>query len=103
MSESWNLSNVWLIGPFILGLAPAKTIILLCNSALLTEAGQTVPDFLVELESEQPELLTAGGDKGCTFCGGLGHRITECPKLESAQRVKANNKKDYIPSGAQDY
>ena len=71
--------------------------------ALLTEAGQTVPDFLVELESEQPELLTAGGDKGCTFCGGLGHRITECPKLESAQRVKANNKKDYIPSGAQDY
>ena len=73
------------------------------NSALLTEAGQTVPDFLVELESEQPELLTAGGDKGCTFCGGLGHRITECPKLESAQRVKANNKKDYIPSGAQDY
>jgi len=77
--------------------------ILLDLKALLTEAGQTVPDFLVELESEQPELLTAGGDKGCTFCGGLGHRITECPKLESAQRVKANNKKDYIPSGAQDY
>merc|ERR1712131_570171 len=77
--------------------------ILLDLKALLTEAGQTVPDFLVQLESEQPELLTAGGDKGCTFCGGLGHRITECPKLESAQRVKANNKKDYIPSGAQDY
>ena len=73
------------------------------NLALLLEANQIIPDFLTELESEQPELLTAGGEKGCTFCGGLGHRITECPKLESAQRVKANSKKDYLATGAQDY
>lgn len=77
--------------------------ILLDLKALLLEANQIIPDFLTELESEQPELLTAGGEKGCTFCGGLGHRITECPKLESAQRVKANSKKDYLATGAQDY
>ena len=55
------------------------------------------------LEADQPELLEAGGEKGCTFCGGLGHRITECPKLESVQRMKTNQKKDYLAHGAQDY
>ena len=27
------------------------------------------------------------GDKGCAFCGGLGHRVATCPKLE-AHRMK---------------
>jgi hypothetical protein len=71
--------------------------------ALLVEAKQVVPDFLALLESDQPDLLNVGGDKGCTFCGGLGHRITECPKLESVQRMKTNNKKDYLADSAQDY
>lgn len=71
--------------------------------ALLIEAKQEVPDFLQVLEADQPELLEAGGEKGCTFCGGLGHRITECPKLESVQRMKTNQKKDYLAHGAQDY
>ena len=26
---------------------------------------------------------------GCTYCGGLGHRITACPKLESVNNKKA--------------
>ena len=62
-----------------------------------------MPDFLVELEPDQPELLGDGDERGCKFCGGLGHRITDCPKLESAQRVKANERKDYLASGTQDY
>ena len=24
-------------------------------------------------------------DKGCAFCGGLGHRVATCPKLEQAR------------------
>ena len=74
-----------------------------CILALLAEAKQEVPDFLVELEPDQPELLGDGDDRGCKFCGGLGHRITDCPKLESAQRVKANERKDYLATGTQDY
>ncbi len=27
-----------------------------------------------------------GVDMECTFCSGLGHRITNCPKLETQQR-----------------
>ena len=75
------------------------------NSALLTEAKQVVPEFLQNLEPDQPEdaLFKEGGDKGCTYCGGLGHRITECPKLESVQRLKTNAKKDLLAPGAQDY
>ena len=64
-----------------------------------------VPEFLQNLEPDQPEdaLFKEGGDKGCTYCGGLGHRITECPKLESVQRLKTNAKKDLLAPGAQDY
>jgi len=77
--------------------------ILLDLKALLAEAKQRVPDFLADIEPDQPELLGDGDERGCKFCGGLGHRITDCPKLESAQRVKANERKDYLASGTQDY
>ena len=30
-----------------------------------------------EMDSEDERVL----GKGCVFCGGLGHRITRCPKL----------------------
>lgn len=29
-------------------------------------------------------------DLGCTFCGGLGHRINNCPKLEQQRRQQMN-------------
>lgn len=58
---------------------------------LLLEAGQQLPQFLQQLAG--PEDETAGvaqkhleadsSDKGCAYCSGLGHRITNCPKLES--------------------
>ena len=45
------------------------------------------------------------GDGGCSYCGGLGHRITACPKLESVQNKKAGavGKRDYMASGWADY
>ncbi|MES1906878.1 MAG: hypothetical protein MHM6MM_000105 [Cercozoa sp. M6MM] len=49
---------------------------------LLRDANQKVPDFLLELDDP-----TEGADaikEPCLYCGGFGHRSTECPKLRSA-------------------
>ncbi|TFY82145.1 hypothetical protein EWM64_g1873 [Hericium alpestre] len=52
---------------------------------LLIEAGQRVPQFLLTIED--PRAAQAGGMlKGCPVCGGLGHGISNCPKLEDTQR-----------------
>lgn len=75
--------------------------ILLDLRGLILEANQAVPLFLQDIVPDAPEHQE--GDTGCTYCGGLGHRITECPKIESVQRLKTNAKKDYIAQGAQDY
>lgn len=70
--------------------------VLLDLKHLLVEAKQKVPQFLAELCSESennPEL-----SDGCAYCGGLGHRITECPKLEAIQTKQASNigKRDFL-------
>ncbi|KIL00639.1 hypothetical protein PAXRUDRAFT_821429 [Paxillus rubicundulus Ve08.2h10] len=51
---------------------------------LLMEAGQKVPPFLQTIED--PRAVQGGSLKGCPVCGGLGHAISNCPKLEDAQR-----------------
>jgi len=62
--------------------------ILLDLKHLLIEAKQRLPPVLAALEEyEDNVLLGDDNDKGCSFCGGLGHRIAQCPKLE-AQRAK---------------
>ena len=54
--------------------------------------------------SEQEAFLKVGGDPGCSYCGGLGHRITACPKLEAMNHKKsATGGKDYLASNADDY
>jgi ATP-dependent RNA helicase DDX41 len=75
--------------------------ILLDLKALLTEAGQKIPPFLESLDFHKFHSTEIGGIKGCAFCGGLGHRITECPKLDS-QKNKQNaiNSKDYLTTGS---
>lgn len=41
-----------------------------------------------------------GGVKGCAFCGGLGHRITNCPKLDKdARRIGAGKKDALVQNG----
>lgn len=62
---------------------------------LLIEAKQNVPSFLDSVAGPGEATLSYGvsesagvkGESGCAFCGGLGHRIAECPKIE-AQKVK---------------
>ncbi|CUA72279.1 ATP-dependent RNA helicase DDX41 [Rhizoctonia solani] len=51
---------------------------------LLMEAGQKVPPFLQSIED--PRAAQGGALKGCPVCGGLGHGISACPKLEDNQR-----------------
>jgi len=53
---------------------------------LLAEAKQRVPPFLLAIEDPRAKTLKAGAGRGCQNCGGLGHDITTCPKLEDAQR-----------------
>ena len=48
---------------------------------------------------------TSSDDYGCAYCGGLGHRITDCPKLEAVQKKRVNDigRKDYLASSAADW
>jgi len=72
---------------------------------LLIEAKQKVPPFLASIVTEADQLNDQLGSTGCSYCGGLGHRITACPKLEAVQNKKAGEvgKKDYLASNAADY
>lgn len=79
--------------------------ILLDLKHLLIEAGQKLPPFLAALQSDNEKYLEMGEDQGCSYCGGLGHRITNCPKLEAIQNKQASSvgRKDYLASGAADW
>nr|CAD7461476.1 unnamed protein product [Timema tahoe] len=79
--------------------------VLLDLKHLLIEAKQKVPPFLAALQSENEKYLVLGDERGCSYCGGLGHRITDCPKLEAIQNKQASNigRRDYLASNAADY
>ncbi|CAH0389580.1 unnamed protein product [Bemisia tabaci] len=79
--------------------------VLLDLKHLLIEAKQKVPPFLAQLQSENEKYLYLGDERGCSYCGGLGHRITDCPKLEAVQNKQASNigRRDYLASNAADY
>lgn len=61
--------------------------VLLDLKHLLIEAKQRIPLVLQTLESTEIDLEEdESGSKSCPVCGGLGHRLANCPKLESQQR-----------------
>ncbi|XP_030768282.1 ATP-dependent RNA helicase abstrakt [Sitophilus oryzae] len=80
-------------------------MVLLDLKHLLIEAKQKVPTFLSELCPESEKYLELGDERGCSYCGGLGHRITDCPKLEAQQNKQASNigRRDYLSNTAADY
>lgn len=53
---------------------------------LLMEAKQKIPDFLLSIDD--PRAAHGGALKGCPICGGLGHGLSDCPKLEEETRRK---------------
>ncbi|EEB15960.1 predicted protein [Pediculus humanus corporis] len=79
--------------------------VLLDLKHLLMEANQKVPLFLANLKSENEKYLDLGDERGCSYCGGLGHRITNCPKLEAVQSKAASNigRRDYLANNSADY
>nr|XP_019011649.1 ATP-dependent RNA helicase DDX41 [Kwoniella pini CBS 10737]OCF50430.1 ATP-dependent RNA helicase DDX41 [Kwoniella pini CBS 10737] len=61
---------------------------------LLMEAKQKIPEFLLSIDD--PRAAQGGSLKGCPICGGLGHGLQDCPKLQEEQRRKqaANTRYD---------
>ena len=51
---------------------------------LLMEAKQRVPSFFASLDDPHGGPAVTG--TGCAVCGGLGHIVAHCPKLEEQQR-----------------
>ncbi|CAN6243055.1 unnamed protein product [Urochloa humidicola] len=70
---------------------------------LLKEAKQRIPPVLAELNDplEDEEIIAKeSGVKGCAYCGGLGHRVGDCPKLEHQKSMAiASSRKDYFGGG----
>ncbi|KAL7578761.1 hypothetical protein ACA910_015992 [Epithemia clementina (nom. ined.)] len=62
---------------------------------LLKEARQRIPPVLELLQDPRPSSGNAAdgaGGGGCSFCGGLGHSIVDCPKIEKdAKRIQRGN------------
>lgn len=74
---------------------------------LLVEAKQRVPPVLAALKDPQEESrlernsakLEETLGKGCSYCGGLGHRITNCPKLQTVVRSQKSSMRDVVKGG----
>lgn len=73
---------------------------------LLQEAKQRIPPVLAELNNSIGDyvdvaITNASRVKGCANCGGLGHRIGHCPKLEHQKRmaIAASRSGMYFGSG----
>jgi ATP-dependent RNA helicase DDX41 len=73
--------------------------ILLDLKHLLMEAKQRVPPVLMALEDDDGVDDVIDGIKGCSFCDGLGHRITNCPKLNKDARRIGAGKRDSLANG----
>jgi len=73
--------------------------ILLDLKHLLIEARQRVPPVLLAIEDDSDALLQVDDIKGCAFCGGLGHRIGNCDKLDAHKRKQQSGHSDLLSAG----
>jgi ATP-dependent RNA helicase DDX41 len=55
---------------------------------LLMEARQKVPPVLLAIEDPADRFAGADESAGCAYCTGLGHGVTNCPKLMADQKAK---------------
>jgi ATP-dependent RNA helicase DDX41 len=68
---------------------------LLDLKGLLREARQRIPPALMMLDDPRDK----NGGAGCSFCGGLGHTIVDCPKIDKDARRVAGAHRDVISGG----
>ena len=78
---------------------------------LLVEASQRVPPALLAIDDPAGDLRAAakaaqaagggaeGGPVACTYCGGLGHRITECGRLDRERAKLSGITRDALGKG----
>ncbi|KAJ1913848.1 hypothetical protein H4219_005029 [Mycoemilia scoparia] len=90
----------------------SSTQVLLDLKHLLMEAKQVVPKYLTFIPDPTDKYRKADGSIdtsiGCAFCGGLGHRILDCPKLEQQRRAEMASMRQHESSfggggGGNDY
>lgn len=62
---------------------------------LLMEARQRIPPVLMMLEDPRDQ----NGGLGCSYCGGLGHTVVNCPKIDKNSRQMASGRKDALATG----
>lgn len=62
---------------------------------ILKEARQRIPPVLMMLDD--PRDRTGGA--GCSYCGGLGHTVVDCPKIDKNARQMASGRKDALATG----
>ena len=62
-------------------------------------------DHCLRIHSQSSLPRCVLDEPGCSYCNGLGHRITNCPKLASQNNKVANNieKNDFIAKGNSDW
>ncbi|KAH9171532.1 P-loop containing nucleoside triphosphate hydrolase protein [Lactarius sanguifluus] len=58
----------------------------IARSEILAHGGWTEGPAVLANLFEDPRAAQGGSLKGCPVCGGLGHGISNCPKLEDTQR-----------------
>jgi ATP-dependent RNA helicase DDX41 len=73
--------------------------VLLDLKHLLIEAQQRVPPVLEALEDMSQDMQEIDGVRGCSFCGGLGHRITECDRLAKDAKKIGQGMRDMLTGG----
>ncbi len=77
---------------------------LLDLKALLIEAKQRVPPVLQAIQDPFADGASSSGAalqgvRGCAFCGGLGHRIADCPKRDKDARRLGAGARDLLIGG----
>eukprot|EP01063_Lacrimia_lanifica_P033155 TRINITY_DN5827_c0_g1_i2.p1 TRINITY_DN5827_c0_g1~~TRINITY_DN5827_c0_g1_i2.p1 ORF type:complete len:638 (+),score=253.08 TRINITY_DN5827_c0_g1_i2:89-1915(+) len=55
---------------------------------LLMEAKQRVPPVLLTIYDPRDHMTEAERSSACAYCGGLGHDVTNCPKLMDRSRQR---------------
>ena len=63
---------------------------------LSAPVAQTPPPPPLLSHALQQEMEALSGTKGCAYCGGLGHRVTDCPKLKADSRDQQRAQRDHF-------